>query len=431
MTWATGEQASDTCVGARLNRFDVLIVGGGHGGAQAAISLRQNGFLGSIAIVTDEPDLPYERPPLSKSFLSGQRSFEEILIRPAGFWAEREIRFLLNTRIAGVDPDAHAVTSSSGQRFAYRALIWAAGSTPRQLTCPGAELRGVFTIRKRADVEMLKAALPSVRHAVIVGGGFIGLEAAAVLAELGRNVVLLEAQNQVLARVAGMPVARFYEAEHRARGVDVRLNTTVTGIDAGEDRVASVRLADGTALPADVVIVGIGAIAEAAPLIAAGANGGGNGVLVDAQCRTSLPDVYAIGDCALHANRFGGGGPIRLESVQNATGMATVAAKTIIGLDTGYGEIPWFWSHQYDLKLQTLGLSSGSDELIVRGDPATRSFSAIYLRDSRVVAIDCVNRARDFAQGRKLIGRHAPADASQLADIDVALSDLAPEPRIS
>jgi 3-phenylpropionate/trans-cinnamate dioxygenase ferredoxin reductase subunit len=403
--------------------FDVVIVGAGHGGAQTAIALRQNGFAGSIAIVGEEPELPYERPPLSKDYLAGEKTFERMLIRPQAFWEEREVAMLLGQRVAAVDPDRHRASTDSGQTIGYGQLIWAAGGTPRQLGCAGARLGGVHTVRTRADVDRMIAELDGVSQAVVIGGGYIGLEAAAVLTRLGKRVVLLEALDRVLSRVAGAPLSRFYEAEHRAQGVDVRLGASVDRL-IGDDRVSGVTLADGSVIPAQMVVVGIGIDGAVDPLLGAGAKGG-NGVEVDAQCRTSLPDIFAVGDCALHRNRFADGALIRLESVQNAHDQASVAARTIVGLDAEYDALPWFWSNQYDLRLQTVGLSAGHDSTIVRGDPAARSFSVVYLKQGRVIALDCVNATRDYVQGRKLILDRLAPDPAKLADPAVPLKELA------
>ncbi|MBO9711459.1 FAD-dependent oxidoreductase [Sphingomonas sp.] len=404
-----------------MTSFDVVIAGAGHAGAQAAIALRQNGFAGSIAMIGAEPELPYERPPLSKDYLAGEKPFERLLIRPAAFWAERAVTMLAGRRVASVDPAARTV-SAGGEAIGYGELVWAAGGSPRRLSCEGGDLAGVHAIRTRADVDALIGELPGIARVVVVGGGYIGLEAAAVLAKLGKQVTVVEALDRVLARVAGEPLSRFYEAEHRAHGVTVRLGVQVEALE-GTDRVTGVRLAGGEVLPADAVIVGIGIIPEAAPLLEAGAQGG-NGVLVDAQCRTSLPHVFAVGDCALHANRFAEGALIRLESVQNANDQATVAAKTILGIEAAYDAVPWFWSNQYDLKLQTVGLSIGHDAVVTRGDPAGRSFSLVYLRGGRVIALDCVNLVKDYAQGKRLVVDGVAAEPALLADAGVPLKEI-------
>ncbi len=402
--------------------FDVVIVGAGHAGAQAAIALRQNKFEGSIALIGDEPELPYERPPLSKDYLAGEKTFDRILIRPRQFWAERAVEMLLATCVTSVDPLAHRVTTSAGATIGYRQLIWATGGAPRRLECDGAGLAGVHSVRTRADVDRMIAELDGVEQAVVIGGGYIGLEATAALTKLGKKVVLLEALDRVLARVAGEPLSRFFEAEHRAHGVDLRLNQAVERIE-GEARVTGVRLRDGKTIPAQMAVVGIGIVPAVEPLLAAGAEGG-NGVAVDAHCRTSLPDIFAAGDCALHANRFADDLPIRLESVQNASDQATVAAKVIAGIPTVYDAVPWFWSNQYDLKLQTVGLSGGHDVAVVRGDPAARGFSVIYLREGRVIALDCVNATRDYVQGRALVTGRIAADRARLADTGLSLKEL-------
>jgi len=405
-----------------MEDYDVLIVGAGHGGAQAAIALRQGKFAGSIAMIGDETELPYERPPLSKEYLAGDKTFERILIRQPAFWEEREVTMLLGRRVVSVDPVAHSVTTADGAIIGYCKLIWATGGTARRLACAGHDLGGVHTIRCRANVDRLVAELPGVTEVVVVGGGFIGLEAAAVLTKLGKKVTLLEALDRVMARVAGPELSRFYEDEHRAHGVDVRLGVAVDRL-LGEGKVAGVRLADGEVVPADLVVVGIGIVPAVEPLLAAGAVGG-NGVRVDAQCRTSLPDIYAVGDCALHANRFAGDAVVRLESVQNATDQGSIAAKAILGEDVAYAATPWFWSNQYDLKLQTVGLAIGYDATVLRGDRGARSFSVVYIKSGKVVALDCVNATKDYVQGRKLVEAGAEIDPGRIGDVSVPLKEM-------
>ncbi|QAY76706.1 NAD(P)/FAD-dependent oxidoreductase [Sphingosinicella sp. BN140058] len=406
-----------------MTHYDILIVGSGHAGAQSAIQLRQLGFEGTIAMVGDEPELPYERPPLSKDYLAGEKPFERLLIRPAAFWAEREIVLHPGTRIVAVDPSARTVRTAAGATFSYGSLIWATGGTPRRLSCAGGDLAGVHVVRCRAEVDAIRAELEGVRRVVVIGGGYIGLESAAVLRKLGKDVVLIEALDRLLARVAGPEISHFYEAEHRGQGVDIRLGAAVLSIDGQSGRVRGVVLQSGETVAADMVIVGIGIEAAVAPLLAAGAEGA-NGVDVDSLCRTSLPDIYAIGDCAAHENGFAGGLRIRLESVQNAHDQAAVAAKAILGQPEPYSSVPWFWSNQYDLKLQTVGLSIGYDQAIVRGSPAERSFSLLYLLEGRVIALDCVNTVRDYVQGRKLILDRAIIDPARLADATVPLKEM-------
>jgi 3-phenylpropionate/trans-cinnamate dioxygenase ferredoxin reductase subunit len=406
-----------------MTRYDILIVGAGHAGAQAAIQLRQLGFAGSIALVGAEPEPPYERPPLSKEYLAGEKDFERMLARPEAFWAERGIELVLGTEIVRVDARAKAVAARGGESFGYGTLIGAAGGEPRRLGCEGGDLAGVHVVRRKADSDSIRAELDRVECVAVVGGGYIGLETAAVLRKLGKKVVLLEALDRVLARVAGPEISRFYEAEHEARGVDVRLGATVASIVGDGGRVAGVRLQDGSLVEAQMVIVGIGVEAAVAPLLAAGASGA-NGVDVDAWCRTSLPDVYAIGDCSAHENLFAGGLRIRLESVQNAHDQAATAAKAIAGDPQPYEAIPWFWSNQYDLRLQTVGLSIGYDSTVVRGRPEERSFSVLYLLGGRVIALDCVNSTRDYVQGRKLVLERRVVEPERLADTAVALKEM-------
>lgn len=407
-----------------MDRFDVVIVGSGHGGAQAAIAMRQLGFAGSVAIVSRDPDPPYERPPLSKDYLAGSRPFERMLIRPPAFWSERGIELLSRRTVVAVEPCRRRLGLERGGELGYDELVWAAGGAPHRLSCEGGDLDGVHVIRGRGDVDRLRSDLEHAEAVVVVGGGYIGLEAAAVLAGSGRRVVLLEAADRVLSRVAGEPLSRFYEAQHRAQGVDLRTGAHVEAILGRGGRVAGVRLAGGDVLPAQVVIVAIGIAAEAGPLLAAGA-AGGDGVHVDEYCRTSLPHVYAVGDCAAQVSRFAGGDRVRLESVQNAHDQATTAARAIAGAPQAHDAIPWFWSNQYELRLQTVGLFRGYDDLVVRGDPDSGSFSVAYLRQGRVIALDCVNAVKDYAQGRKLILAGAAPDRHKLADPGIPLKELA------
>jgi 3-phenylpropionate/trans-cinnamate dioxygenase ferredoxin reductase subunit len=405
-------------------RYDVVIVGGGHGGAQSAVALRQNGFAGTIGIVSDESDLPYERPPLSKEYLSREKQFERILIRPATFWAEKGISMRLGQRIVSVDATARCVTADDGAEIGFGTLIWATGGKPRRLACSGHDLSGVHAVRTRTDVDQLMSELDGVTRVVVIGGGYIGLEAAAALTKLRKQVTVLEALPRVLARVAGEVLSRFYEGQHRAHGVDLRLGASVACIEERFGAVAGVRLVNGERIEGEMVIVGIGIVPAVEPLLAAGASGE-NGVDVDEHCRTSLPDVYAVGDCAAHRNPFADGARIRLESVQNASDQAMTAARAIVGAPQPYHTVPWFWSNQYDLKLQTVGLSTGYDAAVLRGDPAMRVFSMVYLKGGRVIALDCVNAIKDFVQGRALvIGRVTPSK-ERLADAGVPLKELA------
>ena len=408
-----------------MDSADIVIVGTGHGGAQAAIALRQQGHEGSILMLGRDAYPPYERPPLSKEYLAGDKPFERIMIRPEKFWSDKGIEIRLGAMVSDIDWMAHEVVLSDGARIGYRKLIWAGGGDPRRLSCPGANLKGVHAVRDRRDVDMIMAQLESgARRFVVIGGGYIGLEAAAVLRKLDCEVTLLEALPRVLARVAGEELSRFIESEHRAHGVDVRLETAVEAIEGEDSQVTGVKLADGEVIPCDAVIVGIGIVPAVGPLIAAGA-AGSNGVDVDEFCRTTLDDIYAIGDCAAHANPYAGQAIIRLESVQNANDMANTAARAIMGDKQPYHALPWFWSNQYDLKLQTAGLSIDYDQTLVRGDPAERKFSIVYLKEGRPIAFDCVNNTKDYVQGRKLLENQVDdVDLDLLADPEVPLKEL-------
>ncbi|WP_037471298.1 NAD(P)/FAD-dependent oxidoreductase [Sinorhizobium fredii] len=400
--------------------YDCLIVGSGHGGAQAATSLRQNGFQGSIGLLSEDRDPPYERPPLSKDYLLGGKTFDRILIRPAEFWTSRNIDLLLGNEVVKVDAKKKQVLCADGATFSYGYLIWSAGGRPRRMSCPGHHLQGIHAVRTRSDVDRLVEDLASAERAVVVGGGYIGLEAAAALIKLGKTVTVVEAMNRVLARVAAEPLSRFYEREHRDHGVEIRLETGVDKFVGSEGRLTGVLLKDGVTLPADIAIVGIGIVPCVEPLIEAGA-AGENGLDVDEHCRTSLPDVFAIGDCA----RVKSGHGLRIESVQNAHDQATAVAKTLCGELTPYSATPWFWSNQYDLRLQTVGLSVGFDGTVIRGDPNTRSFSIVYLREGAVIALDCINCVRDYVEGRMLVERAAHVRPDVLANNSIRLKSLA------
>ena len=406
-----------------MEQADVVIVGAGHGGAQCAIALRQGGFTGSVVMIGREPEPPYERPPLSKEYFAREKTFDRLYIRPPQFWGEKDVDLRLGTEVTALDPAAKVLTLSDGSSLGYGKLVWAAGGDPRKLTCPGADLAGVHAVRTRADCDQLMGEIDGgVRNITIIGGGYIGLEAAAVLTKLGCKVTLLEALPRILARVAGPELSAFYEAEHRAHGVDLRTGVTVESLE-GEGRVTGVKLGDGSVVKADAVIVGIGIIPAVAPLLAAGADGG-MGVNVDDHCRTSLADVFAIGDCALFACDFAGGTTMRVESVQNANDQASCVAKAIIGNPAPYHAFPWFWSNQYDLRLQTAGISLGYDATVTRGSPADRAFSVVYLKEGKVIALDCVNMVKDYVQGRKLVEAGASPDLTQLADANVPLKEL-------
>ena len=410
---------------ATSEHADIVIVGTGHGAAQAAIALRQRGHEERIVMIGRDKAPPYERPPLSKEYLAGDKPFERILIRPEKFWADKGVELRLGAAVTSVDAMAHCVTLSDGASVSYRKLIWSAGGDPRRLSLPGANQRGVFYVRDKADADAMMAALETgAKRAVVIGGGYIGLEAAAVLRKLECEVTLVETLDRVLARVAGETLSRFYEDEHRRQGVDLRLSTGVSRIRGEDGQLTGVELDTGEVVECDMVIVGIGIVPAIAPLIAAGA-AGTNGVDVDVFCRTTLDDIYAIGDGAAHANPYAENAVIRLESVQNANDMANTAARAIMGDKEPYKALPWFWSNQYDLKLQTAGLNLGYDTAITRGEPDTRKFTIVYMKEGRPIAFDCVGTMKDYVQGRKLLeSEPGKIDPALLADASVPLKEL-------
>lgn len=404
---------------------DIVIVGTGHGGAQAAIALRQKGHEGSILMIGREALPPYERPPLSKEYLAGDKSFERIMIRPEKFWADKNVDLKLGSGVTAIDPAAHTLALGDGTTVGYRKLIWSGGADPRRLGIPGANLKGIFYVRDKSDADGMKAALDTgAKRAVVIGGGYIGLEAAAVLRKFGCEVTVIEMQDRVLARVAGEELSKFYQEEHKRQGVDIRLSQGVSAIKGEDGKVTGVQLSNDEIVPCEMVIVGIGIVPAVAPLIAAGA-AGSNGVDVDVYCRTTLDDIYAIGDCAAHANPFADNEVIRLESVQNANDMANTTARAIMGDKEPYHALPWFWSNQYDLKLQTAGLNIGYDQTVLRGDPDSRKFTVVYLKEGRPIAFDCVGTMKDYVQGRKLIENGAEkTDPAFLADTDIAIKEM-------
>jgi len=403
--------------------FDCLIVGAGHAGAETASSLRQLGFEGSIGLVGDEPVPPYERPALSKEYLAGKKDFAELLLRPPDYWSTRDIALRSGRRVTAIDAEAHMAVCDDGTAISYGTLVWAAGGIPRTLDCPGHDLVGVRAIRTKADCDQLIAILPQTERVVVIGGGYVGLEAAAVLREMGKEVDVIETLDRVLARVTAEPVSRFYETEHRSHGVRLHLGVGVAEIVGRDGAVTGVRLMDGTVIDAGQVIVGIGMEPVIQSLLHAGAEATGNrsGVLVDDFCRTTIADVYCVGDCSILRNGPG----IRVESRQNACEQARAAAKAISGHPEPVRLIPWFWSNQYDLRLQTVGLSLGHDRVVLRGDPENRSFSLFYLKNEVVIALDCLNAARDYIQGRKLVEAGARVAPELLADEQVPLKELA------
>jgi 3-phenylpropionate/trans-cinnamate dioxygenase ferredoxin reductase component len=403
----------------------LLIVGGGQAGAQAVQTLRQQGFAGAITLLGDEPYVPYQRPPLSKKYLAGELPRERLFLRPAGFYADKEITLELGLRVVELDLAAHGVLLDDGRQVRYDRLLLATGSRVRKLALPGAELAGVYYLRTIADVDAIAAALAPGARVLLVGAGYIGLEVAAVAAQRGFAVTVLEALDRVMARVVAPEVSAFYDRYHRDRGVAIHYGAAVNRFH-GAGRVAAVETADGRRFDCDVVIGGIGIVPNVALAQAAGLPCD-DGIVVDEFARTADPHVFAAGDCTNQPNALLGR-RVRLESVPNAIHQAKVAAAGMLGAPTAYSEVPWFWSDQYDLKLQIAGLSTGHEEVAVRGDPATRSFAAYYLAAGRIIAVDAVNSPHDFMNGKKLVAAGARISAAEIRDPRTDLAKLTSGP---
>ena len=403
----------------------VVIVGAGYAAGELAIRLRQGGYEAPVTLVGAETHLPYHRPPLSKNFLSGETPHEELLLRPEATYTKAGIAFVGGTKITAIDRAAHSVALSDGRILPYEKLVLATGGRARKLPCPGADLAGVHTLRTLDDVNAIRAYLQPGRRLVIIGGGYIGLEVAAVAVKQAVVVTVIEAAPRVLARVAGMEISAFYEKAHRDAGVTVLTNQSVAALTAmPEDpsHVGAVVLASGQTLQADFVIAGVGLVANTELAEHAGLKVD-NGIWVDEYCRTEDPDVLAIGDCSNHPSAFLGR-RVRLESVPNALEQARVAADTICGKMVPYGAVPWFWSDQYDLKLQAVGLADGHDQVVLRGAMDARSFVVFYLRAGVVIAADAVNKPGEFMMARRLVGGAIRPDIGHLADIIVQLMSL-------
>jgi 3-phenylpropionate/trans-cinnamate dioxygenase ferredoxin reductase component len=383
-------------------KYDVLIVGSGLAGVHVAVALRHHGYEGTIGLLGSETHPPYDRPPLSKGFLRGEIERSELALKSENYFAASDVDLLAGRTVTRVDPIAHTVSTADGESFGYGKLVWAAGGTPRRLSLAGAELQGVMSLRNIEDADRIRVAAASVSSAVIIGGGHIGLEVAAAFRFWGLQTTVLEVQERLLARVTSPVVSEFYQEMHRTAGVDIRLSASVSEIVGEQGRVVGVRLDDGSVVPAGLVIVGVGLAPNVEPLAVAGALCT-NGVDVDDNCRTSLADIFALGDCANRRSVFADGNRVRLESVPSASEQAKFVANAILGQPNGEIAVPWFWSHQYETKLQTVGLLTGYDELAVRGDPAGGKFSVVYLRQGMIIALDCINNLRDFSRGKLLV----------------------------
>jgi 3-phenylpropionate/trans-cinnamate dioxygenase ferredoxin reductase subunit len=398
-----------------------VVIGAGHAAGQAVASLRQEGFSGDIVVIGDEPHLPYQRPPLSKQYLSGEQGLDKVYLRPPAFYADRNIDVKLGVRATRLEPREHRITLDDGSTVNYDKLLLATGSRVRTLNIEGSDLPGVHYLRTIADVDAIRAEFAPGKRIIVVGGGYIGLEVAAVATKAGLDVTVLEMEDRILKRVTTEAMSAFYHQLHTGRGVKIRTSARVTGF-AGTERVEAVSIDSGERLPADLVIVGIGIV----PNVELAADAGlacDNGILVDEHCRTSDPAIYAAGDCTNHPNPLLGR-RMRLESVPNAMEQARVAAANMNGGAATYASIPWFWSDQYELKLQMVGFSADADQAIVRGDPEKNEFATFYLKNGVVVAVDAVNSPRDFMASRQMVAKKSAPDPERLADPDVPLKEL-------
>jgi 3-phenylpropionate/trans-cinnamate dioxygenase ferredoxin reductase subunit len=393
-------------------REHCLIVGAGQAGATAAQTLRERGYAGRVTLAGEEPLPPYQRPPLSKKYLAGEVAADRLLLKGPGYWEANDVELRLDARIAELDLE-RGEARGSGAPIAFDRLVLATGARPKRCPAPGADLPGVHALRSAGDVDAIRPALRPGARLVIVGAGYIGLEVAAVARALGAEVAVLEFAQRVMARVVAPPVAAFYEALHRRNGVALHLGVGLAAIERRGDGLAALGT-DGRAHPADLVLVAVGAEPRTELAAAAGLEIA-DGIVVDAACRTAHDAVVAAGDCTRFPSaRYGR--QIRLESVQNAIDQAKQAAATLAGAPATYDPLPWFWSDQFDVKLQIAGLADGHDRLVLRGDPASGAFSALYLAGDRLLAVDSVNRARDHMLARRHAGSRLAAPAEALAD---------------
>jgi 3-phenylpropionate/trans-cinnamate dioxygenase ferredoxin reductase subunit len=400
----------------------VVIAGAGHAAGQVVASLRQHKFDGQVVLVGNEPYLPYQRPPLSKKFLAGEMAAERLYVKPESFYTEAGVELHLDSQVTAINRDARTLSVEEGEDIAYDQLVLALGSRVRRLHIEGESLERVHYLRGIADVEAIRGDMEPGRRLVVVGAGYIGLEVAAVARAAGLDVTVVEMADRVMSRTVSPETSDFYQIEHTNQGVKLRLSTSVSAL-TGRKRVRSVVTSEGEEIPADVVIIGVGIVPNT-ELASAADLAVDDGIIVDDRCRTADADIFAVGDCTSHPNAIYER-RLRLESVHNAVEQAKTAAANICGHDTAYCQVPWFWSDQYDLKLQIAGLSRGYDDVVIRGNPADRSFSCLYLRDGHLIAVDAINAPRDFVQAKPLIAARALLRSEQLADAETALKDLA------
>lgn len=399
----------------------IVIVGAGHAAGQLVASLRHHEFPGRVVLIGEEAYLPYQRPPLSKKFLAGQLPPDRLHFKPDDFYDEPRIEVVLDCRIQRIGRGPYTAIAADGREFSGEAMVLALGASARRLPVKGANLDGTHYLRTIDDVNAIRRSLEKGKRLVVIGGGYIGLEVAAVSRSLGQSVTVVEAARRVMSRVVSPPVSAFYETLHRCHGVELKLGAGVVEL-TGNGHVDGVLLGSGEHIAADTVIIGIG-IEPNTVLASAAGLATDDGIVVDDRCRTSDERIYAIGDCTWHPTAVFDRS-VRLESVHNALEQAKTAAANLCGVETRYAQVPWFWSDQYDVKLQIAGLSQGYDQQIVRGDPSDGSFSCVYLREHVMIAVDAINRPKDFVQSKSLIAARSIIDPARLADASRDLKDL-------
>jgi 3-phenylpropionate/trans-cinnamate dioxygenase ferredoxin reductase subunit len=406
-----------------MSRAGTIIVGTGQAGFQTAASLRAEGYLEPITLIGEEPHIPYQRPPLSKGFLLGKQDADSIELRPAAFYNDHKITLLAGERVGSITKGRRLVEIVSGGQLSYDSLVLATGASNRMLKVDGAELEGVLYLRSLAEAILIKEYLAAAQKVVVIGGGFIGLELAAVASQLGKNVTVVEALPRLMSRVVAPIISDFFREYHSSQGVKILCGKSVTQILGDGGKVRGVHMADGEDISADLVLIGIG-ITPNTELAAAAGLPVTNGISVNEFLQSPDPNIFAIGDCAEYPNAFAGG-RVRLESVQNAADQAQNVAAAIAGHAAPYKALPWFWTDQFDIKLQMAGISIGHDRVVLRGSAETRKFSVFYFKGAKLIAIDSINRPVDHMIGRKLITTGAPVTPELAADESADLKKLA------
>ena len=398
----------------------IVIVGGGHAGGQAAASLRQEGYQGDIVLIAGEPHVPYQRPPLSKQYMAGELGLERVYLRPEKFYESKEITVRKGVRVEALDVDAQTLQCDNGATLGYDKLLLATGARPRRLESLDSDLAGIHYLRTIADVDAIRQDLQPGRRIAIVGGGYIGLEVAAVAIEAGLSVTVLEMEDRILGRVTTPAMSGFYHDLHTGKGVDIRTGFRAESFLGANGRLAAVVGPGGEEVAADLAVIGIGIVPNVELAETAGIDCA-NGIVVDEYTRTNAPNVHATGDCTNHPNPILGR-RLRLESVPNAMEQSRVAAANLADGDRTYAAVPWFWSDQYDLKLQMVGFSADADRRVTRGEIGASQFATFHLAGDVLIAADAVNSARDFMAARQLVGQKV--DADRLADPAVDLRSL-------